>query len=145
MRRRVFLCAPFYVLPAVAGIRDDTLQIVSKMASALSSGDASSFMACVDKSAPDYDVLRDNVYALVTEAEATSSIEMIRTEGDVAELDWSLELRSRETGTVAELRHAAVTVRVSRGKIQSLKPVSFFAPLHVKTSFTHPSSFTHPA
>jgi hypothetical protein len=145
MRRRGFLCAPLYVLPAFAGIRDDTLQIVSKMASALSSGEPGEFLACVDKSAPDFNLLRDNVFALATEAEVTSSIEIIRTEGDVAELDWSMELRSRETGTVAEQRREAVTVRVSRGKIQSLKPVSFFAPLHVKTSFTRRSSFTHPA
>jgi hypothetical protein len=88
-------------------------------------------LACVDKSAPNFNALRDNVYALVAEAEATSSIEIIRTEGDVAQLDWYMELRSRATRSVAEQRRETVTVRVSPGKIQSLKPINFFAPIHV--------------
>ena len=132
MRRRVFLRVPFCVLPAFAGIREEILQIVSKMASSLSSGDAASFLACVHRSAPDFDRLRDNVYALTAEAESTSSIEIIRTEGDAAELDWYLELRSRVTGSVVERRREAVSVRASQGKLQSLKPVAFFAPIHVQ-------------
>lgn len=123
---------PFCVFPAFAGTREETLQIVSKMAASLSSGDAAGFLAPVDKSLADFPLLRDNVYALVAEAEATSSIEIIRTTSDATELDWYLELRSRVTGSLAERRREPVTVQVSRGKIQSLKPVSFFAPIHVQ-------------
>ncbi|HUS07142.1 MAG TPA: hypothetical protein VMZ52_12625 [Bryobacteraceae bacterium] len=133
MRRRAFLAAPLLVWPGLAGPADDVLQRVGKLASALSGGDPAAFLAQIHQSSPDFSSLRSNVYALLAQAEVSSSVEPAGSEGEAEKFDWSMELRGREIGALLERRRQTVTIKFAKGKILSLGPVSFFAPPKVTT------------
>ena len=92
-------------------------------------------MSAVSKDMPDYDTLRNNVTALVNNAEISSSIEPLTedSEGDTykIDLDWVLEIRSLERdGPLVRRRevvHGELRKEQKHWKIIALKPVSFFA------------------
>ncbi len=85
---------------------------------------------------PGYDEFQNNVTALVEQNEVLTSIDLLdqqigETEARV-ELDWLLQIRSRQrTGPVTR-RDEKVTCRLARRKkkwkIVELKPLSLFAP-----------------
>src|SRR5689334_16574571 len=91
-------CAIFAVLlsTALADQRTDVLDVVAPLASALSEGDATAFLSAIDKNMPGYGDLVANVTGLVNAAEITSSVEFLSADGNTAELDWYMQLKSRE-------------------------------------------------
>jgi hypothetical protein len=113
--------------PAVADERSDILEAVDPLAVALTDGDAGAFIRRIPADAPNYAELRDNVRALVAQAEVSSSVVVLKVENGAAELDWSMRIRSRATEMLLERRRGIVHVRVDRGKIKSLEPATFFA------------------
>lgn len=128
MRRRVALA-----ILAGAGLAFplDTagvLDVVEPLASSLSSGDGDVFMAAVPNDVPERERLGSNVRALLEAVEVTCSVSVSAIEGDTAQLDWYMELRSKRTQTVSERRRGALKVRVVRGKLRSIEPVDFFKP-----------------
>ncbi|MGP0072735.1 MAG: hypothetical protein ACLPWF_12480 [Bryobacteraceae bacterium] len=142
VRSAVLLCiaAAF----ACADAHDDVMDVFTKMAAALTqvnadghaiSGNVAEFMSAVSKDMPDYDTLRNNVTALVNNAEISSSIEPLTEdiEGDTykIDLDWVLEIRSLERdGPLVRRRevvHGELRKEQKHWKIIALKPVSFFA------------------
>jgi hypothetical protein len=128
MDRRCFLIG--CVIAAKAGAADDSsiLQVFEPLASALSNGDAEMFLKPIDAAMPGYDQLRENVSALITRFDITSSIELIRAEAGKVELDWYLELRNKGEGGANEQRRKVVTARVQKKRILSIGPIEFFAP-----------------
>jgi hypothetical protein len=106
------------------------------MASALSGVNVDQFMDAIDRDMPGYDALRENVTALVNQAEVTSSIEPIRNEGDdsrrALDLDWYLEVRSLlQDGPIVRRReviHCELRKQKKTWKVVALKPIDFFAP-----------------
>ena len=129
---------------ACADAHDDVMEVFTKMAAALTqtnaegraiSGNVAEFMSGVSKDMPDYDTLKNNVTALVNNAEISSSIEPLTEDaaGDAykIDLDWVLEIRSLERdGPLVRRRevvHCELRQEKKHWKIISLKPVSFFA------------------
>ncbi len=126
----------FTVAPLYADPQSDVLEAVASMASALSAVNVDQFMDAIDKDMPDYDTLRENITALINQAEVTSSIEPVRNEGDdsrrVLNLDWYLEVRSLlQDGPIVRRReviHCELRKEKNKWKVVALKPIDFFAP-----------------
>ena len=82
------------------------------------------------------DELSRNVKGLVLSYEAGSSVEVLKDEGDrekrVVDLDWFLELRSRQPGGPTtrrrEVIHCELALRDKHWRIVSMTPVSLFQP-----------------
>ncbi|MGH9628263.1 MAG: hypothetical protein ACRD7E_07990 [Bryobacteraceae bacterium] len=133
MRRRSLLLAPASAFAVRAQTRAEILDLITPLASGLSDGDPGLFMKQISPAMPDYSKLRDSVYALTQQFVATSSIELIRHQDGEAELDWYMQIVSRETEAIVDRRREAVSVRVGKdGKIVSISPIGFFAPPKVR-------------
>ena len=94
------------------------------------------FLDHVDHSMPDYEKLERSILALAAQNELVAAIDVLEDEGDeqtrAVQVDWLLQIRSREeTGTLVR-RREIVKCRLERVKkkwrVASLDPVSFFAP-----------------
>jgi hypothetical protein len=122
--------------PLLAGNRQEILDLFTAMASALSEGNGLAFLDRVDHSMPDYQKLEQNVLALVAQNEVLTSFDVLQQEGteeqQTVELDWFLQIWSREVNGPLERRRQSVKCRLRRAKkkwkVMSLEPVSFFAP-----------------
>jgi hypothetical protein len=129
-RRRFLLC--LLALPEASSLLD----LFASMAQALSAGNPSDFLAPFERSMPGYRKLESQVFALLSQAEVASSVELVQDQGDDqrrrVELDWILEIRSHLPAGPSEHRRqllkAALTRRGKSWKIVSLEPLSFFAP-----------------
>jgi hypothetical protein len=119
------------VLFAAAARADDSdiLAIFAPLASALSDGDAVAFMRPIDKSMADRDKLSDNVNALLAGSNVTSSVELVRVDGDKVELDWSMQIITKGAVGVTTQRQQTVTARIdSKKRILEIGPIEFFGP-----------------
>jgi len=116
------------VVAVVADDRTDALDAVAPLADALSNSDAQAFFRILPAEMPGRSDLRDNVAALMAQAEVSSSVEVINVEKDTADLDWYMEIRSRETRSVVERRRGVVKIRFRKRRLQFIEPASFFAP-----------------
>jgi hypothetical protein len=124
------------VAPAFGDAHGDVLEAVASMAAALTAVNVPEFMDAFDKNMPDYETLKENVTALVNQAEVTSSIEPVQEDGDearrVVDLDWYIEVRSLlQDGPIVSRRqiiHCELRKEKKKWKVVSLKPLDFFAP-----------------
>ena len=125
----MLLSAPASVpLRASGATRQEVLDAVEPLASALSQGDVNAFLSGVAPDAPVREELRAAVSALIAFAEVTSSVDVLSIDGDRAELDWYMQIRARATGAIAERRREAVSVRLAKRKLAEISPVRFFVP-----------------
>ncbi|PYT32758.1 MAG: hypothetical protein DMG58_09565 [Acidobacteria bacterium] len=131
--RRTFLAA--LAAPLFADTRQEIIDLFTTMASALSEGNGLAFLDHVDHVMPDYGKLEKYILALAAQNEVMSSIDVLKEEGDghtrTAELDWFLQIRSREQSGPLERRRQIVKCRLERQKkwkVMAIEPVSFFAP-----------------
>jgi hypothetical protein len=132
--RRAFLAA--LAAPLFADTRQEIIDLFTTMASALSEGNGLAFLDHVDHAMPDYGKLEKYVLALAAQNEVMSSIDVLKDEGDAhthtAELDWFLQIRSREQSGPLERRRQIVKCRLERPKkkwkVMTIEPVSLFAP-----------------
>ncbi|HEY1337586.1 MAG TPA: hypothetical protein VGF59_08755 [Bryobacteraceae bacterium] len=135
MTRRALLLAAFAVA-AFADAESDVWDLFTRMASALSNGNAREFLSAVDPAAPGYEALRANVNALVQQADVQSSIEVVENTGDTSkrnvEMDWLLVITDRQDTANIARRRERVKCRVEKSgkkwRIVSLEPVKLFAP-----------------
>jgi len=135
--RNLFLLACCFACAPLRGdSSSDVIDLVGSMTAALTEVDVPAFMEAFDKNMPGYDDLKNQVTALVNQAEITSSVEPIQEGGDDAkrsiDLDWFLEVRSLENdGPIVQRRqvvHCELRKEKKKWKIVSLKPLDFFAP-----------------
>ena len=120
---------------ARADAHDDVMEVLTKMAAALTEVNVPGFMAGVSKDLPQYDTLRNDVTALVNEAEISSSVQPVMEQaGDQTykiDLDWVLEIRSLEQdGPIVRRReviHCELRKEKAHWKIVALQPLDFFA------------------
>lgn len=112
------------------------LNLFERLAAALSEGDARAFLRSLDPAMKNRALIEAGVAALVSQNEVSSSIEILKNEGDdtrrTVEVDWFLEIRARErTGSLIR-RRTAVKCAVERRKktwvITSFDPSSFLQP-----------------
>jgi hypothetical protein len=132
--RRAFLAA--LAAPLFADTREQIIDLFTEMASALSEGNGLAFLDHVDHAMPDYGKLENYILALAAQNEVMSSIDLLKEEGDahtqMAELDWFLQIRSREQSGPLERRRQIIHCRLERPKkkwkVMAIEPVTFFAP-----------------
>jgi murein L,D-transpeptidase YcbB/YkuD len=135
------LCRICLILAVVAALaradtRQDLLDLFTSMASALSEENPAAFLRAIDPSMPGYQQFADNVNALAAQNAVSSSIEIIKQEGDDrvqnVELDWLLEITGKDQNHAVLHRQSVVKCRLERRKntwrVVSLDPASFFAP-----------------
>ncbi len=121
---------------AVADTHADVVDLFASMAAALADDNPDGFMRGFDKNMPDYDKLRGYMDGLVAEAEVGCLIEPIKDEGDdvkrSVDIDWTLDIRSRELAGPTVHRQETVHVELVKDKkhwrIVSIKPLEFFEP-----------------
>jgi hypothetical protein len=127
------------VAAAPAALGDTHAEIVElfgSMTAALADDNGAGFMHGFDKNMPGYDKLKEYIDGLIRVAEATSDIAGISDEGDeqkrTVEMDWILDIRSREGAGPSVRREETVKMTVlkqnKRWRIVSIAPIDFFAP-----------------
>ena len=127
--------------PLLADTHKEMLDFLAGLTAALSEGNGLAFLDRVDHAMPDYHKLEQNILALTEQNEVSTSIDMLQQEGDdrvqTLELDWFLQIRSREQSGPLERRRQNVKCRVERRKknkwkITSIEPATLFAPPGVR-------------
>ncbi|MEO8127689.1 MAG: hypothetical protein ABJF23_13225 [Bryobacteraceae bacterium] len=127
MTRRCLLLSCLAVSLPGAEQGSNVLEVFEPLASALSTGDVEGFVKPFDRQMPGLGKLRANVTGLMARFDITSSVELIGSDAGTVELDWYLELRSKEGAGVAERRRQTVTAKVDKKRILSISPMEFFA------------------
>ena len=121
---------------AMADTHAEVVDLFASMTAALSEENPAGFMKAFDRGMAGLDELSRNIKGLVLTYEAGSSVEVLKDEGDrekrVVDLDWFLELRSRQPGGPTtrrrEVIHCELALRDKRWRIVSMTPVSLFLP-----------------
>jgi hypothetical protein len=138
LARRTFLMA--LAAPLLADARQEILDLITDLASALSEGNGLAFLDHIDHAMPHYQKLEQNILALTAQNEISAAIDILNQEGDdhsqTLELDWFLQIRSREDSGPLERRRETVKCRAERKKkkwkIASIEPIALFAPPQVR-------------
>jgi murein L,D-transpeptidase YcbB/YkuD len=138
LARRAFLMA--LAAPLLADTRQEILDLITELASALSEGNGLAFLDHIDRAMPDYQKLQQSILALTEQNEVSAAIDILKQEGDdrtqTVELDWLMQIRSREDSGPIERRRETVKCRAERKKknwkIVSLEPIALFAPPAVR-------------
>jgi hypothetical protein len=133
MLRRSFLLVT--ATAALANVEQDVSDVVAAMASGLSEGNAAAFLKAVDASLPGYESFAANVRGLVAQNALSSSIEIVKQDGDDRgrnlELDWLLEITGTDGNRNFVRRRERVKVRLERRKgkwrVTGIEPRGFFA------------------
>jgi hypothetical protein len=126
--------------PLVADTHQEILDFLGALTSALSEGNGSAFLDRVDQTMPDYYKLEQYIDALTAEDEVSCSIDLLKQEGDgqaqTIQLDWFLQIHSRDVVGSVENRRQTVKIHLERKKkkwkIVSLDPITLFAPPGVR-------------
>jgi len=134
LARRAFLMA--LAAPLLAGTSHEILDLITDLASAMSEGNGVAFLDHIDHAMPDYQKLEQNILALTAQNEVSAAIDILKQEGDdrtqTVELDWLLQIRSREENGPIERRRETVKCRAERKKkrwkVVSIEPIALFAP-----------------
>ena len=121
---------------AFADTHADVVDLFASMTAALSEENPAGFLKAFDRGAASLDALKRDVQGLVLTYEVGSSVEVLKDEGDgqkrTVELDWFLELRSRQAGgpTVRrrEVIQCELALRDKRWRIVSMTPLTLFRP-----------------
>jgi len=127
------------ILPVFLGAADEGAEVrelFGRLAEALSTSSAADFLRHFDRRMAAYPRLERDVYALLNEFEAASSVEVRDEQGDSrersVEVDWMLELRSLAATGPSERRRATLKLTLARRgrawQITALTPANFFAP-----------------
>lgn len=140
--RRALLLTTFGVLATRlrADSADQVWDLISSMASALTRGSGSEFVTVFDRTMPGFEELRNNVTALLAQAEVQSSIELVSNDGDdrkrTLEADWLLRITGRDNVSGAVKREERVKCQFEKQnkgwRVVSFAPLALFAAPPVK-------------
>jgi hypothetical protein len=134
MTRRAILFALAAARLRGADAAAQVWDVLTGIASALSSGDAPGFLHAFDRQMKGFEGLAAAVTALVAEAEVESGIDPVQNTGDdqnrTLEVSWSMRLISRSELRTVTQRQATVTLRLARQrgkwKVVGLEPADLF-------------------
>ena len=129
--------ACYFAAFAFADPASDVVDVFASMSAALSSNNPPGFMKSIDAEMKGRDELSRDVSALLNQADIGSSLEFRANDGDgktrTVEIDWYLEIRSREIDAPLIRRRKTVRCKLEREKkgwkVISLDPISLFAPV----------------
>jgi hypothetical protein len=121
------LVALFFASP-----RDEMRAVLASMATDLSAGNIAGFMSLVSKEMAERDVLGKDLEGLISAYDVNSSIELQNVEGQTAQVDWYLALRSRSDNAVAVQRREVIAITFTqvkkRWRVASFSKPDFFRP-----------------
>jgi hypothetical protein len=137
MPRRAFLALCPVVL--LGEQKPPIYELLSRMASYFSDGNAAGVMTAFSKSMPGYATIEANVGALTAQADMLCSIELLDETGGeqarAAEVDWFFEIKSKESNGPTERRQKNVKLTFRKEgknwKIASVDPLSILDPLRI--------------
>jgi hypothetical protein len=135
MRRRTFLA--LFPVALAAEQKPPIYELLSRMASYFSDGNAAGAMTAFSKSMRGYAAIEANVGALAAQADMLCDIELLEESGDEqarkAEVEWFFEIKSKETNGPTERREKNVKLTFRKEgknwKIASVDPASILDPL----------------
>jgi hypothetical protein len=140
--RRALLLTTFGAVAARlrADSEDQVRELISAMASALTRGSGSEFLAAFDRTMAGFEELRSNVTALLAQAEVQSSVELVSNDGNdrkrTLEADWLLRITGHDNVSGAANREKRVKCQFEKQnkgwRIVSFEPLSLFAAPPVK-------------
>ena len=121
-----------------AGSADDVKDVIRKAVSALRERNAPALWLLFDPKMPGYKDMRKDSEALLAVADANSTVDILKNEGDdrgrTLQLDWTMEITENQRGVSTTTRHAPVTCKLAfeggEWKIVNFTPADFFAPTH---------------
>ena len=133
---RWILCVTIAAACLFADTHGDIIDVFTAMAAALSDSNVPEFMNAFDKDMPGYGKLKNDITALITQADVSTSAEPIKEEGGdrtyTMDLDWFLQVHSQylngPTVNRREVIHCELQKQGEHWKIVSLQPLQFFAP-----------------
>src|ERR1700730_3461166 len=70
-------------------------KVIVDLANYLSQGNAPGAMDAFDNTMPNYQTISNNVFAMVSQADVTCTIDPLEQNGNVFEVDWFLKLNSK--------------------------------------------------
>jgi hypothetical protein len=140
MTRRAILFAFAALRLRGADAAAQAWDVLTGMASALSSGDAPGFLRAFDPQMKGFENFRAAVTGLVAEAEIESTIDPVENTGDdqnrTVEVTWSMRLIGRSELQAVTQRQATVTIRLARQrgkwKVVGFEPADLFRPLSAR-------------
>jgi hypothetical protein len=107
-------------------------KVIADLANYLSEGNGPGAMDAFDKSMPDYQKFSDNVFAMVSQADVTCTIDPVEQKGNVIEVDWFLKLNSKSEEGPTERRQMTVKLTIEKvgkkWKIKAIDPPTILDP-----------------
>lgn len=137
MRRRgLLLLAALGMVPVRADTRQELVDLFGRMAGALANAEGDLFLESFDPAWTGLAGLRDQIAALLAVAEVSSSVDLVRHEGDEkrqrVELDWALRVQVRAPGGPVERRRERVRAELvrqgKRWRVARWEAGALFAP-----------------
>lgn len=128
MQRRAFIGVALASVTRAYSAQADVAEVLERLVSALSEANVPLFLGTFAKDFADRETLRAYISGLVGSYEVTSSVRYLGDSGDAGRVDWYMEFRSRQTGTVVARRQQEVTIEVRSKKISKLSPIDLFKP-----------------
>jgi hypothetical protein len=108
------------------------LQVIADLANYLGQGNGPGAMDAFDKNMPNYQTISNNVFAMVSQADVTCSIDPTEQKGNVIEVDWFLKLNSKADQGPTERRQMTVKLTIDKVgkhyKIKAIDPPSILDP-----------------
>jgi hypothetical protein len=107
-------------------------KVIADLANYLSQGNAPGAMDAFDKSAPNYQTLSNNIFALVSQSDISCTIDPVEQKGNVLEVEWFMKLNSKSEQGPTERRQMTVKLTIekvgNRWKIKFLDQPSILDP-----------------
>jgi hypothetical protein len=107
-------------------------KVIADLANYLSEGNAPGAMEAFDKSIPNYQTISNNIFALVSQADVSCTIDPVEQNGSEIEVDWFMKLNSKADQGPTERRQMTVKLTIEkvgkRYRIKAIDPPSILAP-----------------
>jgi hypothetical protein len=107
-------------------------KVIADLANYLSGGNAPGAVEAFDKSIPNYQTLSNNIFAMLSQAEVSCTIDPIEQRGNVIEVDWFMKLNSKAALGPTERRQMTVKLTIEKvghnWKIKFVDPPSILDP-----------------
>ncbi len=107
-------------------------KVIADLANYLSQGNAPGAMDAFDKNIANYQTISNNVFAMVSQADISCTIDPVEQKGNVIEVDWFLKLNSRADEGPTERRQMTVKLTIQKVgkklKITAIDPPEILDP-----------------
>jgi hypothetical protein len=107
-------------------------QAIADLANYLSEGNGPGAMDAFDKNMPGYETISNHVFAMVSQADISCTIDPVEQKGHVVEVDWFLKLNAKSEQGPTERRQMSVKLTIEKvgkkWKITAIEPAAILEP-----------------